>query len=105
MLVAPTRHMSLDRDVVGRIREHQLGAIVTRQSRIGGWVESVVAEKAMLVEEPEIADVTDGDLVWVGLGELKAGSETVAVGPSNKRWISTVSNPVSSMSNSTRATP
>jgi hypothetical protein len=61
--------VSLDGDVVGWIRENQLGAIVTEQPLVGGEVKGAAAEKPMRLEEPEVAKLADRSLAWIGLCE------------------------------------
>jgi hypothetical protein len=50
----------IDRNVVGRIGEHELGFGVAEKLRVGRRVSRVAAEQAMRSQHPQIAQTTDG---------------------------------------------
>ena len=55
--------MAVDRDVVGRVGEDHLRALVTEQSRIDVRLERVRADDPVRPEDPEIPRTGDGNLV------------------------------------------
>jgi hypothetical protein len=45
-------HVTVDRDVVGRVREDEVSLGTLQQPNVGGWVSRIRAEEAMRAELP-----------------------------------------------------
>ena len=91
--------MTIDRNVIGRIGEHQPRGLAVHQFGIGGLVARICANEPVIPEQPKVAKPGNGlrlllrdDVTAVGLRRRR--------GPSIRRSISAVSKPVISRSKS-----
>ena len=57
---AAGEHMALDRHIVGRVREHHLGALARHEAGINVGIANVAADEAMIAEPPKVAGAGDG---------------------------------------------
>ena len=51
--------MAVDRDVVRRVGEHHLGALIAHQPLVGGLLQGAAAQQKMLAELPQVAEGAD----------------------------------------------
>ena len=56
---AEAADMAIDRDVVGRIGEHEFRLGAFEQLIVGGLVARIAAQQAMATEQPQIAGLGD----------------------------------------------
>ena len=60
--------VAVDRDVVWRVAEHHLGAVITHQPLVGLLLQGAAAQEKVLAELPQIADGADCRAVALQLG-------------------------------------